>query len=274
MEQLPPWPWSLQRLHLRYRIEAELEALTGLRVGAGKQSDAAATDQPVIRDAMGRPFLPGSSIKGALRSGLESVLRTGLSPNLKACDLFADPCIDTKRSGGQRSELDFEEVLKKSCTACLLFGSPSIAGRMFVRDAALDEKKFFRTEFRDGVGIDRELGTARQKIKYDTEVVPVGSVFKLEIRIDNVDDLHLALVLLAVDLLHRGDIRLGGMTTRGLGRVALRKPTLEKSTTEQLLLGEAGTVSQDWDAELTRAKAAIREHLQQAKEANHASATG
>lgn len=261
MSDLPPWPWSFEKLYFRYRITARLEALTGLRVGAGKQSDAAATDQPLIRDARGRPFLPGSSLKGVLRAGLEAVLRTIDSADLKACDLFVSPCIPNIRNGGKRQEPDLEEVLRRSCSSCLLFGSPSIAGRVLVRDAALVETPFFRTELRDGVGIDRHLGTARDGIKYDTEVVPAGSHFDLEIRIDNVDPLRLALVLLALDLLDRGDIRIGGMSSRGLGRVALRQARLECLTGRQLLLGEAPEEA-SWDYELALSKSLLRNHLQ------------
>jgi CRISPR-associated protein Csm3 len=261
MSELPPWPWSFERLHVRYHFTAQLETLTGIRIGAGKQSDAAATDQPVIRDALGRPFLPGSSLKGAMRSGLESVLRTIATRELDACDLFESPCFPNEREAGKKQEPKLEEILSRSCSACLLFGSSLIAGRVLVRDAALIEHEFFRTELRDGVGIDRELGTARPKIKYDTEVVPVGSFFELELRVDNVDELRLALVLLTIDLLDRGDIRLGGMTSRGLGRVAVRNPKLERLTGAQILLGDEPE-RPDWDEELLKAKAILRRHLQ------------
>lgn len=261
MSELPPWPWSFEKLYFRYRITARLEAVTGLRIGAGKQTDAAATDQPVLRDALGRPFLPGSSLKGVLRSGLESVLRAVDTADLNACDLFAAPCVPHTRDGGRTREPQVDEVLANSCSACLLFGSPAIAGRVLVRDAALVEQDFFRTELRDGVGIDRDLGTARTKIKYDTEVVPAGSLFELEIRADNVDPLRLALVLMAIDLLDRGDIRVGGMTTRGLGRVVVREPRLECFTSSQILLGEKPEEI-PWDYQMTLAKGLLRNHLQ------------
>src|SRR5438128_1457655 len=63
------------RLRNRYRVEGNLVAQTGLHIGTGEPSPA--TDAPVIRTA-GAPFLPGSSLKGVMRSAVER-----LAPNLE-----------------------------------------------------------------------------------------------------------------------------------------------------------------------------------------------
>src|SRR5512140_308085 len=45
---------------------------TGLHIGAGKGSlDLGGADNPVVKDAFGRPYVPGSSLRGKLRSLLE-----------------------------------------------------------------------------------------------------------------------------------------------------------------------------------------------------------
>lgn len=233
---------KFDRLSQRYRIEGLLVTETGLRVGAGKSVDAGTSDQPVIRDALNRLFLPGSSLKGVLRSGLEGVLR-GLGDGRRlACDPFAEPCtaeLQRRQKGGVTIEID--DVLSEICVVCGLFGSPFLAGRVFVADLPLDGAHDQRTEVRDGVGIHRDLRVAQTHpaVKYDHEVVPPGTAFRLEMILENVDDpLQLALVLKALDLLGAGEIRLGGLTSRGLGRVSLRDLRLERTDARRLLAGE------------------------------------
>ena len=54
-------------------LEANIECLTGLHIGAGKGSlEIGGADNPVVKDAFGRPYIPGSSLRGKLRSLLET----------------------------------------------------------------------------------------------------------------------------------------------------------------------------------------------------------
>jgi len=53
-------------------LEGELRCETGLHVGAGKGSlEIGGSDNPVVKDAFGRPYVPGSSLRGKIRSLLE-----------------------------------------------------------------------------------------------------------------------------------------------------------------------------------------------------------
>jgi CRISPR-associated RAMP protein (TIGR02581 family) len=244
---------KFDRLTTRYRIEGLLVAETGLRIGAGKSLDVGASDQPVIRDALNRLFLPGSSLKGVLRSGLEAVLRGLDDPRLRACDPFVEPCTErlAKRAKQRNEPIEVDDVLREVCAVCGLFGSPYLAGRVFVGDLPLANGASSRTEVRDGVGIDRDRRVAQTKpaIKYDQEVVPPGTAFRLEMILENVDDpVQLGLVLKSLELLQTGELRLGGLTSRGLGRVSLAELRLERTDARRLLAGE-GYESLDFEAE-------------------------
>jgi len=57
-------------------FSGQLGFSTGLRIGATRATDVAGADLSILRDTLGRPYIPGSSFKGALRSYVESVLRT------------------------------------------------------------------------------------------------------------------------------------------------------------------------------------------------------
>ncbi len=253
-----PSPASFEKLLCRHRLRAELVTVTGLRIGAGKNHDAAATDQPILRDAFGRPYLPGSSLKGCLRSTLEAILRSldrRANRNLWACEIFergqtgpdgfrhgggrcVGDSLDDQKLASKGKEIPLQQILERTCTACSLFGSSHLAGRVFIHDLPwLGDDP--RIDLRDGVGIDRDLGTAAPKVKYDFEAVPPGSRFQLEIICENLDpeggNVRLALLLATLDLLHRGEILLGGLSRRGLGRVQLANPTLEWTNAERLL---------------------------------------
>ena len=53
-------------------LEGEMHCETGLHVGAGKGSlEIGGADNPVVKDAHGRPYVPGSTLRGRIRALLE-----------------------------------------------------------------------------------------------------------------------------------------------------------------------------------------------------------
>lgn len=154
----------------RVDITATLRCLTALRIGAGKSTtDITSSDLPILRGADGQPLIPGSSLKGVLRSAVESILRS-IPENPDevkrwACDPFAEDqrrCVPTK----DPSDTDKRERMRKQrermkdlCRACRTFGAPSYASHVLFRDARTRER--VRVERRDGVAIDRDLGGFR-----------------------------------------------------------------------------------------------------------------
>jgi CRISPR-associated RAMP protein (TIGR02581 family) len=235
------------RFTSRILVNGTLIAETGLHVGVGASSlDPTATDARVIRDSKGRPFIPGSSFKGALRSHLESIVRALGRSDLWACDPLADPCIPARRQKGKISIEDIksraeeiadedgrtnyavydrectERILESSCFICKLFGSPWLASRVLFKDLFINEDSWFgRFELRDGVGIDRDTGAARQGIKYDFEVVPALARFNVQIVVENSDCRSFGLLAAGLRELERQRVAIGGKTTRGLGLVRL-----------------------------------------------------
>lgn len=72
MNASPDLSSFVSRLHFHGRLNFE----TALRIGASRSTRVDDPDLPILRDALGRPYIPGSSLKGALRSYVEAVLRT------------------------------------------------------------------------------------------------------------------------------------------------------------------------------------------------------
>lgn len=247
---------TFDRFENQTRIQAILEMQTALSVGSRGSLEPTGTDLPVVKGPDGVPFIPGSSIKGAVRALAERILRTwDKRPDAWACDPFADPCVSANRkeqllreaeaeakTTDQVEQIFSQKVWKASCTACRLFGSPWFAGRVAFKDAFLlngDELPAV-TQIRDGVGIDRDLGAARTNIKYDFEVVVPGARFGLEILAENLEDWELGFLLTVLRFWEEGELALGGKVTRGPGwgkLVDLQLQRVDQDTLLDYLLG-------------------------------------
>lgn len=215
----------------RLTVIGQLETQTPLRIGAGNSTTVTGSDNPVMKDSSGRPIIPGSSIKGALRAYLEAILQ-GIQQQTNTklvCNILSSSTSDPQMSclahleselspqtrRGLKSNLD-ERVVVDSCLVCRLFGSPWLGARLFLRDlpVSLWSKHYV---FRDGVSIDRDTGTAADKRKYDFEAVPAGTRFDFVMQVDNADALEMAIALAAVRSLEQGQVQLGGARSRGTG---------------------------------------------------------
>lgn len=221
----------------RLEITADLVAETALRVGkGGEAAEPTATDLPVLKDAADRPYIPGSSLRGVLRSHVERIVRT-LEPKKGngegACNpvqesewcVTSDQISSWRDKARRREDGDAwlaEQVWEGSCRVCLVFGSPWLASR--VRIADLHPNGEARTEMRDGVSIDRDKETVQHK--YDFETVPANTRFRLTIIADNLDEQERGLLWLGLRELERGHVHLGGFKGRGLGQVTLENLAL------------------------------------------------
>jgi CRISPR-associated RAMP protein (TIGR02581 family) len=196
-------------------IDLAFETVGGLRVGSGVADDV--TDAPLLRDADDEPFVPGSSLKGVLRSSAERLLRA-YDLNPPVCDVLTD-----ERCGGKPgAEPLAEEDLARLCWVCQVFGSPHQAGRISVGDLRPSEP--VTTVVRDGVAIDRGELRAAGSLKYDYEVMAPSTRLAGTIRVEDAADHDLGILLGLLDLFDAGVLSLGGGTSRGLGQVRYAHP--------------------------------------------------
>lgn len=248
------------KLENRYFISAELVLEKSLHVGKGVSLEPVGTDLPVIKDARGLPLIPGSTVKGTLRSELERIARTlgadGFKidgEKLRACEPLIERekwdkwrCIDSEKKEEierryKEGKIDdkqfFAEIWENTCTICRLFGSPWLASRisfkdMFVKD---EEEPLHPLEVRNGVAIDRDTGTARARAKFDYEVVVPGIRFSFEAILENVEPWEAGLFCLVLKLWERGEIALGGRTSAGMGWGRLKNIKIEKVKRNNLI---------------------------------------
>jgi len=213
-------------------IDGKIRALTGLHVGGSSTGmEIGGVDSVVVRDSMTRrPYIPGSSLKGSLRSLME---KSEDKPfNNRVANSWIHMCKDLK---------DFEK-----CNVCRIFGvtadsiklpEPNETGeinmsmptltRLMVRDALMTddtatllekaETDLLYTDVKTEVVIDRITSQATPR---QIERVPAGSEFDFSM-IFNVfvkEDLgFLKYVFQAMTLLE--DDSIGGQGSRGYGRI-------------------------------------------------------
>lgn len=236
-------PFGHHELHSRHRFRATLELETPLRLSSGRASPA--TDAPLMRDRAGRPFVPGSSLRGALRSQVERILAAvGSAAGLRSCTLFTeddgdDACptvsrpkqdhiLEIEREEGDDAALLYLE--DHLCDLCKLFGSPVYASRLVIEDVYPTDQGDLRDRLlvRDGVGIDRDTGRAAENVKFDFEVLDPGSnplELALRMEVENLTATDRKLLQAVFGLLQEG-LAVGGKRSAGLGRLRLDPKSL------------------------------------------------
>ncbi|MDY7095792.1 MAG: RAMP superfamily CRISPR-associated protein [Acidobacteriota bacterium] len=228
-------------LHRSLLFPLRLTCATGLHIGGGSRPDFLDSDQPVIRDGSGQPMIPGSSLRGVLRSACESLIG-GL-----ALDDWS-PSV----SGENGCSDEMRATWNKLGVLHRIFGTdPKVhpedfyASRLKVSDL-LCKSQDVEVELRDGVGIDRETRTAANRVKYDIEVVPAGTIFEGRIRWENPDDFEIGLLAQSLWMLGEGMIQLGGGSARGLGWMEVAVGPVTEWTAEEILAAaEAEAASEE-----------------------------
>ncbi len=214
-------------------LEGEMTCETGLHVGAGKGSlEIGGSDNPVVKDAFGRPYVPGSSLRGKIRSLLEQSSGMAVPGEL----------VYLSRRKGQ--EVRIHQSDRPDDEICLLFGrnpgrmervqgetletSQATPARLAVYDAPLDAESITPqmrenlddelTEVKSENAIDRITSQANPRT---LERVPAGSRFRFRMVLDILceEDRELARrVVEGMRLLE--DDALGGGGSRGNGRMS------------------------------------------------------
>jgi len=230
-------PFGHHELHNRYIFVGALEVVTPLKISAGIASQH--TDAPFMSDFSGRPYIPGSSIRGAIRAEVERIVsaldsrKTGITTCIsfekgncadKVKD-FQKQLADNQGAGTDSDIADArlaEFMEEKFCDVCRLFGTAGYATRIFFEDCKLLGGESTAMLIRDGVGIDRDTGSAREGAKFDYEVIEKGC-FSFRMTAENLElsGPDKKLVNLILSLLISG-IFVGGKRAGGMGKLKLK----------------------------------------------------
>jgi CRISPR type III-A/MTUBE-associated RAMP protein Csm3 len=207
-------------------LKGTIEVITGLHIGGAKNTmDIGGLDSPVIKTPQGVPYIPGSSLKGKLRTLL--ALKEGATS-------FHNESVLLRQMFGYTGYKEPNDDKENSTTKNKLQNTdmtPQMS-RLIFRDAYLDEEHF-KSKFKDANleteyteakyenTIDRTTGTVSGPGARQVERVPVGAKFKFEIVVnqfqeDNID-VMINKLKEGIQLLEQS--YLGGSGTRGYGKV-------------------------------------------------------
>ncbi|MCI0556422.1 MAG: type III-A CRISPR-associated RAMP protein Csm3 [Anaerolineae bacterium] len=211
---------NVSRLHGRILIEGSIRAVTGLHIGKGKGGIMiGGIDNAVIRDTVtDKPYIPGSSLKGKLRS-------------------LAEKSAGKKKNFPRDSRVQIHVCERaadyKDCQVCRIYGVPgqmesSAPTHLIVRDIFLHGESADRlkdmetelpfTEIKYEASIDRITSEANPR---PLERVPADSVFgPFEMIFSIYDQRDFTLLVNLFEALRLlEDDYLGGSGSRGSGKV-------------------------------------------------------
>lgn len=217
------------RLYGKVILSGIMHVITGLHIGALSDSmSIGGVDSPVVRDPVTNyPYIPGSSLKGKLRSLME---RTDFTRRGVGVDVYF------ARSGGQKVKR--HECTNPKCPVCRLFGATAgqeakeeegnLPARLAVRDLRLTDDSakvlqqldtgLYMTEWKSENGLDRLTAAANPR---QLERVPAGAEFCFEwvYTVVNPEELVEDLRNLLEHVRMLEDDALGGHGSRGYGQV-------------------------------------------------------
>lgn len=227
------------KLEKKIRFEGTITTLTGLHIGGSTQSlEIGGNDNPVIRDARSKqPYIPGSTLKGKLRSllekndGINLKNANGISSDItkpigKIFGVSADSLKKNQNNGATGS--DKNQIINSST-------------RIIVYDSFLDENNALKlekmntdapfTEIKTEVVIDRVTSEANPR---NLERVPKDSIFNFTIilNIFTDDDENELTNTLQTGIKLLNDDYLGGSGTRGSGRINMKIVKTEIRTSQ------------------------------------------
>ena len=181
-------------------LKADLILKSPIIIGNGISEE---TDMDLLLDSDNNPFIPGSSLAGAINYELQN--KRGIDEkNLNL--LFGR-----------------KDVSKKENINSMIYFYDA-----YLKDSYLENNSINKTIcIRDGVKLKEDTKTAEDKSKYDFQVLNTGAVFEFKIEIllrknyDYLGDFSKEIIGSILKIIENGELRLGAKSNRGYGKIGL-----------------------------------------------------
>lgn len=225
---------GFEKLEKIVEIQVEYKTLGALAIHGSKDSPFESTDSPVVKIGE-KPVIPGSSLKGALRSTLESMLS---ADGVKVCvptaaipkapkgedrEVFAKKYVN---GIGRKSPCQVNDI----CFICEIFGTTGdkegLSGRAIFLDARSDEE--IKPIERNHVAIMRDTKSQAAGKLMTLQAVDAGVVFKGNIRVINPKDSHVGALIQALNTINM--VGIGAKKTSGYGELEIRLAAITLKT--------------------------------------------
>lgn len=219
---------TFDRLDSRYIFKGILILEEAMHIGSGEGDETA--DSLFVKSG-GKLYIPGSSLRGALRSTIERIAYT-LGKN--TCLLFDQSSHSTcvtvhpELLRDKKSESEILDVLRTNlCDTCKVFGSTHFASKVKIMDLYPANHNDPKGIVRYGVGIDRDTETASQGALFEIQVLERGYKFDFELIAENLSGkVEWGLLCIGLHEMMRykeqgGAFYIGAKSASGLGRCQL-----------------------------------------------------
>lgn len=217
---------GFEKLEKIAEVQVEYKTLGALAIHASKDAPFEATDSPVVKIG-GKPVIPGSSIKGVLRSTLEAMLSAeGLMVCVPAAAIPKTP----KGEDRDRYTKNYvSNINRKSpcpvndlCPICEIFGTTGaregLSGKAIFLDAKSDTE--IKPIERTHVAIMRDTKSQAAGSLMTIQAVDAGTVFYENIRVINPIDWQIGALIQALHTINMTGI--GAKKTSGYGELEVK----------------------------------------------------
>lgn len=219
---------------MRVQIDVTAHFATPFSVGTGVLGGTTA-DKPLLKDAAGVPYLPGSTLKGLLRHETEKIVRA----------LWGDEAVCRSPNSATMCPQNRPQI-QPFCPVCRIFGSPWRPSSLRFSDLKVVEMSNHqvakKTDLRFGVSISRYRNAAVEERLYTLEVASTAQALffqgEIEGYLPNDEEGNRLLVLVLVAL--RAVEATGSGKSRGLGSVKL------EATTVKPVISDIREVFEEW----------------------------
>lgn len=198
-------------------IEGTLVNETPLRIGIGREPPLGSPVDIVVYRVNGIPCIPGSSLKGALRSLAESLAK---SKGIAVHDPWDDNIAKEEEERGN------------FCPICGIFGNTRLSSHIRVYDSSPKGSREVRTFYKYGIAIDRDFGSVRSGLgPFVEEFVDPGVKWHFRMDILNIevlpepkeDDQRASIIRELLKMMHELGLQVGARKSVGAGLIKLKE---------------------------------------------------
>lgn len=192
------------RIVKKHYLKITFQLESPLCVGSGRNDS---TDQDILRDSRGIPYIPGSAVAGVVREACQKYLSG--DKNWKY--YFGDAPINR----GQSTDRNAEEIIESK----IVFFDAAIVEEK-TEEEKEEQKPGYRIFQRDGVALN-EYKSAKKHAKFDWEILEGDCTFQTFMEISQEEEAPGAREVLwnIARLWKEADFRFGAKTTRGFGKI-------------------------------------------------------
>lgn len=214
------------RLFQQINIQGKLLIESPVRIGGSREATPyQISDLSIIRirtkDGM-VPYIPGSSLKGLIRSAVEKVYSSS-SKKGKICNStsFRDSCggkFNKELKNTRNNEQIVKIIEENFCEICKIFGTSGFKSHILFTDCYPISSQSFTISKKVGISMNRRLGGADRGALYNTEFLEPDSEFQFLLSINNLSTEQIGLLFAGFKLINQKRLFLGSFSSRGFGK--------------------------------------------------------